>query len=42
MLKRLEDVKAKFPNTKQFIDEDMEEECQKERMTTDEIIFLQV
>ena len=39
VLKVLEDVTVKFPNTKQYIDNAMEEECQKERITTDEVIF---
>ena len=39
MLKVLEDVAVKFPNSKQFLDDAMEEECQKERITTDEVMF---
>ena len=39
VLKVLEDVTVKFPNTKQVIDDVMEEECQKEKITTDEVIF---
>ena len=42
VLKVLEKVTVKFPNTKQFIDDTMEEECQKEKITADEVIFLQV
>ena len=39
VLKVLEDVTVIFPNTKQVIDDVMEEECQKEKITTDEVIF---
>ena len=38
-LKILKEVTVKFPNTKQFIDNAMEEECQKERITVDEVIL---
>ena len=38
-LKVLEDVKVKFRDTKQFIDDTMEEECQKEKISADEVIF---
>ena len=38
-LKTLKEVTVKFSNTKQFIDDAMEEECQKERITADEVIF---
>ena len=38
-LKILKEVTVKFPNTKQFIDNAMEEECQKERITADEVIL---
>ena len=38
----LEAVKKRFPDTKQFIDDTMEEECQKEKISADEVIFLQV
>ena len=38
-LKVLEEVTIKFPNTKQFIDDAIEEQCQKEKITTDEVIF---
>ena len=34
-------VKTKYPETKQFIDDTMEEECQKEKISADEVIFLQ-
>ena len=37
----LEAVKNRFPDTKQFIDDTMEEECQKEKISMDEVIFLQ-
>ena len=35
----LEAVKVKFPETKQFIDNTMEDECQKEKISADEVIF---
>ena len=35
----LEAVKTKFPETKQFIDNTMEDECQKEKISADEVIF---
>ena len=38
-LKVLEEVKVKFPNTKQLIDDTMKEECQKEKITADEVCF---
>ena len=38
----LEAVKTEYPETKQFIDNTMEEECQKEKISGDEVIFLQV
>ena len=38
-LKILKEVTVKFPNTKQFIHNAMEEECQKERITADEVIL---
>ena len=41
-LKVLEEVTVKFPNTKQFVDDTMEEECQKEKISANEVIFLQV
>ena len=37
----LDAVKIKYPETKQFIDDTMEEECQKEKISADEVIFLQ-
>ena len=41
-LKVLEAVKTKYPETKQFIEILMDEECQKEKISADEVIFLQV
>ena len=41
-LKVLEAVKTKYPETKQFIEILMDEECQKEKTSADEVIFLQV
>ena len=38
-LKVLEEVKVKFSNTKQLIDDTMKEECQKEKITADEVSF---
>ena len=32
-------VKAKYPETKQFIENLMDEECQKEKISTDKIIL---
>ena len=35
----LDAVKCKFPETKKFIDDIMEDKCQKEKISADEIIF---
>ena len=35
----LETVKTKYQETKQFIDNTMGEECQKEKISADEVIF---
>ena len=35
----LETVKIKYPETKQFIDNTMEDECKKEKISADEVIF---
>ena len=35
----LEEVKGKYPETKQFIENLIEEECQKEKIFADEVIF---
>ena len=32
-------VKSRFPETQEFIDSTLKEECEKERMTADEVIF---
>ena len=37
----LDAVKIKYSETKQFIDDTMEEECQKEKISANEVIFLQ-
>ena len=37
----LDAVKTKYPETKQFIDNTMEDECQKEKISADVVIFLQ-
>ena len=39
-LRILEAVKTKFPETKQFIDNTMEDKCQKEKISADEVFFL--
>ena len=41
-LKVLEAVKERLPDTKNFIDDMMEEQCQKEKISVEEVIFLQV
>ena len=38
-LKVLQEVKVRFPNTKHFIGDTMEEECQKEKISPDEEVF---
>ena len=40
--KVLDAVKNQFPNTKQFIEDLIDEKCQKEKISADEVIFLQV
>ena len=35
-------VKEKFPDTKQFIEDLIDEECQKEKIYADEVIFFTV
>ena len=35
----LEAAKPKYPETKQFIDNSMKEECQKEKISAGEVIF---
>ena len=35
-------VKSGFPETKEFIDNTLKEECEKEKITADEVIFLKV
>ena len=35
----LEAVKIKFPEEKQFNDKTMEDECEKEKISADEVIF---
>ena len=32
-------VRSRFPDTNEFIDSTFKEECEKERMTADEVIF---
>ena len=33
-------VKSRFPDTQEFIDSTLKEECEREKMTADEVIFL--
>ena len=35
----LDAARKKFPETQEFIDNTLEKECEKERMTADEVIF---
>ena len=35
----LDAVRNRFPETQEFIDSTLKEECEKERMTADEVIF---
>ena len=35
----LDAVRGRFPETQEFIDSTLKEECEKERMTADEVIF---
>ena len=35
----LDAVRSRFPKPNEFIDSTLKEECEKERMTTDEVIF---
>ena len=35
-------VRSTFPETNEFIDSTLKEECEKEKMTADEVIFLLV
>ena len=38
----LDAVKSRFPETKEFIDDTLKDEYEKEKITADEVIFLQV
>ena len=38
-LKVLEAVKTEYPETKKFIENKVDEECQKENISADEVIF---
>ena len=38
----LDAVKVRFPEAQEFIDSTLKEECEKERMTADEVIFYKV
>ena len=35
----LDAVKSRFPETQEFIENTLREECEKEKMTADEVIF---
>ena len=35
----LDAVNSRFPETQEFVDSTLKEECEKERMTVDEVIF---
>ena len=35
----LDAVKSRFPDTKEFNDDTLKEECEKEKVTADEVIF---
>ena len=35
----LDAIKSRFPETQEFIDSTLREECEKERITADEVIF---
>ena len=35
----LDAVKSRFPETQEFIDNTLQEECKKEKVTADEVIF---
>ena len=35
----LDAVRGRFPETQEFTDSTLKEECEKERMTVDEVIF---
>ena len=37
--KRFNAVKSRFPETKEFIDDTLSDECEKEKITADEVIF---
>ena len=39
VLSVLDAVRSRFLETKEFIDSTLKEECEKERMTADEVIF---
>ena len=38
----LDAVESRFPETKEFIDDTLKDEYEKEKITADEVIFLQV
>ena len=38
----LDAVRSTFPDTDEFIDNTLKEECEKENITADKVIFLQI
>ena len=36
----LDAARSRFPETQEFIDSTLKEECEREKMTADEVIFL--
>ena len=38
-LAALDAVRGRYPETQEFVDSTLKEECEKERMTADEVIF---
>ena len=40
-LKALDEVRVRFPDTKQFLEDFIEQECLKGNMSANEVIFLQ-
>ena len=39
VLKALDEIRIRFPDTKQFIEDLIDEECQKEKISADKVIF---
>ena len=38
----LDAVRSTFPDTDEFVDNTLKEECEKENITADKVIFLQI